>query len=863
MKPLLKKIISFFLLLGVALFIFFLGIFSYKNDNARKKIQAIYNLKNFKYSYYQKGKQSQPKSIKLLIPDESRKTIESNRDIAIKNGILSDDLKTKVKAQLVYELDTFDIKMRLKGDYADHWAGDKWSYRIYLKSSDRLFGMRTFSIQKPETRKNLAEWYFHNLLKKEGLIALKYDFISLTENETLKGIYAIEESYDKELIENNERRASPILKFDESILIDRTKLNSVSSYSQEELFFISKIDLFKGKKTFKSPLLYNQYLKGKELLTEFRNGSISASDAFDIEKAATLFALADLIGGHHALRWKNVRFYYNPVLNKLELIGFDSNSGNLITDIYYNKVKNKRVGMFDVLAWKELFFKDSNFIEFYISKLKEYSQTNYLTQFHKETKLEMDKALSLINKEDYMYRFDTSIYTRNASIIRNKIIDYEQSKNQFNKYVVNAQLKNDLSFGDNSIQINIKNQNDIELIPIGIFNAQKELISSGLGTTVYYNSEYQKIYINYTLTSPIDSTQLKTKRKNNVKVHKGIKLGYYTAFSDDTLYSSIEHYYLFLNQNKWDFEQHRDAYKIDYKFKKIIFNEGDWSFNSNIEFPSGFSVEVNKNTNITLNNRAILVCNGPLLIKGTQSQPVIIKSTDSSGTIIVIQSAFRSEIEYAKFINLSESYTSNWHVSGALNFYESDVTLKNVTIVNNHSEDALNTFRSNFIIDSMNFINIKSDAFDGDFCTGKISNSSFVNIGNDALDFSGSNINIANVFINHVGDKGISAGEKSILNCSKVILKNCELGLVSKDLSSLTGEDMNLDSVSVPIAVFQKKEMFGPASLTLTKYEALNFIEPYLIEDRSKVFVNSDSVIANSLNVTEVLYGAQYGKKSK
>ena len=50
-------------------------------------------------------------------------------------------------------------------------------------------------------------------------------------------------------------------------------------------------------------------MKGKYLLDKLRRGEISLSEAIDIDKSAKLFALSDLIGGHHGLRWKNVRFF--------------------------------------------------------------------------------------------------------------------------------------------------------------------------------------------------------------------------------------------------------------------------------------------------------------------------------------------------------------------------------------------------------------------------------------------------------------------------------------------------------------------------------------------------------------------------
>jgi len=80
------------------------------------------------------------------------------------------------------------------------------------------------------------------------------------------------------------------------------------------------------------------------------------------------------------------------------------------------------------------------------------------------------------------------------------------------------------------------------------------------------------------------------------------------------------------------------------------------------------------------------------------------------------------------------------------------------------------------------FENIYSDAFDGDFSDGYISNTSFINCANDAIDISGSNVTIDSVFIQNSGDKGISVGgEESILKATNITIIDSEIGMTSKD----------------------------------------------------------------------------------
>ena len=63
--------------------------------------------------------------------------------------------------------------------------------------------MKIFSIQHPRTRNYIYEWIFHQALKREGILSLRYKFINVTLNGQDLGVYALEEHFDKRLIEYN------------------------------------------------------------------------------------------------------------------------------------------------------------------------------------------------------------------------------------------------------------------------------------------------------------------------------------------------------------------------------------------------------------------------------------------------------------------------------------------------------------------------------------------------------------------------------------------------------------------------------------------------------------------------------------
>ena len=83
-------------------------------------------------------------------------------------------------------------------------------------------------------------------------------------------------------------------------------------------------------------------------------------------------------------------------------------------------------------------------------------------------------------------------------------------------------------------------------------------------------------------------------------------------------------------------------------------------------------------------------------------------------------------------------------LSGGVNFYNTNVEIKNSQIKNTLAEDALNIIKSNFILKNLTISNTFSDAFDSDFSTGVIDSCSFFDVDGDAVDLSGSEVNIKN-----------------------------------------------------------------------------------------------------------------------
>jgi len=242
-------------------------------------------------------------------------------------------------------------------------------------------------------------------------------------------------------------------------------------------------------------------------------------------------------------------------------------------------------------------------------------------------------------------------------------------------------------------------------------------------------------------------------------------------------------------------------------------------------------------------------------MEGDINSPITITSSDfSCNGFTILQAEKSSKVKNVTFSNLNTLSYEGWNLTGAVNFYESDVIVENSTFFRNQCEDALNIIRSNFTVEKTHFDFIYSDAFDSDFSIGKVLNTTFTNIGNDAIDFSGSKILINNVVIDNASDKGISGGENSQLIVKNTDISNSNIGLASKDLSTVDVSDSRVTGCNYGVVLLQKKPEYGPSTMILNNTIVENSKTRYLIEIGSIVVENNDTIMGRKEKVAELFY---------
>ena len=229
----------------------------------------------------------------------------------------------KVPASIDYESKNVEIDVRLKGDRNIHFIeSNKVSYKIEIENDKTIFGLNKFSLIKPRARNYIHEWLYHEFMEEGGLIKLKYDFVKLKINGESKGLYVIEEGFDKILIERNKRRNGPIFSLNEEWAL------GYNNQKKDILFEVY------NKRTWLSDQNKKFTLFAYNLLKNFFNGNENIENLFDIDKWAWFMAASDINYYAHGADVKSVRFYFNPVNAKFEPIPFDGH--RIVVDLNKN-----------------------------------------------------------------------------------------------------------------------------------------------------------------------------------------------------------------------------------------------------------------------------------------------------------------------------------------------------------------------------------------------------------------------------------------------------------------------------------------------------------------------------------------------
>ncbi|MBU0640616.1 MAG: hypothetical protein KKB50_17275 [Planctomycetes bacterium] len=341
-----------------------------------------------------------------------------------------------------------------------------------------------------------------------------------------------------------------------------------------------------------------------------------------------------------------------------------------------------------------------------------------------------------------------------------------------------------------------------------------------------------------------------------------LRLAYRFVGTETVLYENIYPYPYLDEDALADDPTHRPPnldshpfFEADPATGELRIRPGTWTIDRHVIIPAGYRVVAGPGTTLDLTAGAVLLSYSPLEFVGSGGDPVVIRSTDASGQgLAVLQARGPSVLRHVVFDQLANPAHGGWELTGAVTFYESPVQLEHCAFRNCRSEDALNIVRCEFSIQGCEFHQAQSDAFDGDFVTGTLCDTSFTDITNDAIDVSGSQLTVRDVSIAGAGDKGLSAGENSNVQASNISITASTLALTSKDHSQLTVTGARIDQARIAFTAFQKKPEFGPATIVARQVTTSGARNLHLIEIGSALWLDERKIAGQQRNVKDELY---------
>lgn len=771
-------------------------------------------------------------ALNIQINDSNYSELMRFRETALFQKVISQDLKKYVKAIVWYQGDSIPVKMRFKGDWTDHLLGDKWSFRIKVGDGNAINGLKTFSIQNPNTRGFLNEWFMHRIFENLGLLNTRYDFIPVTLNGNNLGMFAMEEHFDKQLVESRSRREGPILKIDEEGFWERNLITETEHYCYNVPYYEAAAVLpFKRKRTLKNGNLKNQFLIAKDLVYQYKTFETPVEQIFDLDALASYHALFDLGGVLHGQGWHNQRMYYNPISSKLEPIAYD-----MYTEDVRLVERPPILGMFaenelDIPRNRFLnqsVFNQPSFQSRYYKMLVQFSDESFLEEQEQILGKELDSLNTLLGKEFGNYALNLTSFYKKAEGIRTQLPEFKkQLEAKSVDFKILKETYDDLTerevfYSQSGLKAYTKSKDSLK--------TTVELVNFHMGSlTIFGYGVKNNPDSVISLSDPIQLARYTSQeyKRETTLPGKVVRL-YFTlpAFTDSVFSKKVVAWaYPSTNNPRMELQRSFSINSPYYSVKGNVIRLKSKVILKNILFiPKGYIVEIGPGTHLTMGMNGGLISYSPIKALGTKHQPITVVGLKSNNHgFQVLTNGDSSVFNHVVFDGMSALGYKGWTLTGGLTVYKGKVDLTNCTFKNNTCEDAVNLINSSFTMKSCLIENTLSDGFDADFCTGTVIQTTLNKTGNDGLDFSGSTIKVIDVTILLPGDKAISGGEKSTVTIEKTNIKGATFGVVSKDNSVVSVRESQFHFCQHVFACYQKKDEYGPAvilSNDTKKYES-------------------------------------------
>ena len=792
-----KKILIFFL--------FF--ILTTKLNSSENKNQNLIGCNNpLTESYLTDYQNLKIKKIEIDILNYRNWTVNNIKIITGRTRFINDEFKRKFKGNILVTYENsfkcyFKGKIRHSGDAKDHIAlnGNSIIQSLDISlDSGHIKGITKFKLFKPDVRGNLNDVILQNqLLRNFGYLAPRSFRVNTRVNQS-ESVMLFQEKAAKELLEFNKRREGPILEGDQKFffkLVEDIPDNNLSNWDVG------------------TPILRNKSIK--VMLSKLTNSNLINRGSVHKEISYSALNKLNLIYLYFANRFQDEKnnYYFFDYDFDNQLLGL-FNEANVFKLNIYNLFMQSTNSHHALSVSNRKFYWNS--IENFFEPIT-YDANPEIDLNSPTTGTKIFRQPMPINMPEVLTALEIKLSNININQFYKQILLHgiDLSKEEITKKII--KIKENLQNLKNNYD-NIKNDDSVNHNQFKLINNITKTFNETLkdidpyAYIVKYNInnktlERCKIFLENCQTYNFTNEELSKLLEGDLKIN------------------NTNYQYLGKNLDINELKNNKyNTKKINFKSSTLFFEEG-------IEIKNDI-----ENNTITINQQ----------IPGSKAYFINGKLEN----LKIIYNGFKNikDKKNNNLISFPENYPINEQgLTGCLSFI--NLSLKNININANYStcEDAVNFINSNGTIENIIINESFSDGLDADFSNLEFKSINILSAKNDCADFSSGKYKLEILQLNFCGDKGLSVGEKSLININEIFVKNANIGIAVKDSSILDLNLANLQNLKTCLASYKKKQEYDGGIINIKKMNCTEFYKKTDIDNFSKILLNGSSLV-NSIN---------------
>jgi len=252
---------------------------------------------------------------------------------------------------------------------------------------------------------------------------------------------------------------------------------------------------------------------------------------------------------------------------------------------------------------------------------------------------------------------------------------------------------------------------------------------------------------------------------------------------------------------------------------ELVLPAGNHHLSQTLVVPRSHRLRLDPGVTLLLDPDVSLISFRGITAEGTARLPILVRAADPTrpwGSIAVARAPEMSIVSFATISGGSRTSFQGIEFDGQLSFNASDLVLGDSEIYDAHGSDGLSVKRAAFEVSRTQFVANDSDGVDAEWSQGVIRESLFINNGDDGLDLADSVVSVDDCAFHWMGDKSISAGERSRVSVTATRLSDSEIAIASKGDSRVDVRNTEFRRNRLGFSLYRSKPVFGGGSGSVT-----------------------------------------------